>query len=142
MKNKFVIPAILAATVLIAGVFAFMPVQEATTVHTQLGVLNTKTATNQVIGGGAAVVDIIADSAEIKTGTFCNPPATDANANDAISLRVESDAAGAVITVVDTDLETADGDCSDFVGFRLFVAGPSDAGDLLSYAVSWQARAP
>ena len=34
--NKIVIPTILAATVLVAGIFAMMPVQKATTVHTGL----------------------------------------------------------------------------------------------------------
>ncbi len=35
--NKFTIPAILVVTVLVAGVFAFMPVEKASTVHTTLG---------------------------------------------------------------------------------------------------------
>ena len=36
LMNKLVIPSILAATVLIAGIFAFMPVERASTVHTSL----------------------------------------------------------------------------------------------------------
>ena len=32
--NKLTIPAILVATVLVAGIFAFMPIQQASTVHT------------------------------------------------------------------------------------------------------------
>ena len=35
--NKLTIPSILAATVLIAGIFAFMPVEKASTVHSSLG---------------------------------------------------------------------------------------------------------
>ena len=35
--NKLTIPSILAATVLIAGIFAFMPVEKASTVHTGIG---------------------------------------------------------------------------------------------------------
>ena len=35
--NKLTIPGILAATVLIAGIFALMPVEKASTVHTGLG---------------------------------------------------------------------------------------------------------
>ena len=46
MKTRILIPSILAATVLIAGVFALMPVQEASTVHTQLGTLQTLTKTD------------------------------------------------------------------------------------------------
>ena len=34
--NKFTIPAILVVTVLVAGIFAFMPVEKASTVHTTL----------------------------------------------------------------------------------------------------------
>jgi len=34
--NKFTIPVILVATVLVAGIFAFMPVEKASTVHTTL----------------------------------------------------------------------------------------------------------
>jgi len=36
LMNKFLIPAILTAVVLIAGIFAFMPVDKASTVHTQI----------------------------------------------------------------------------------------------------------
>jgi len=32
--NKLTIPAILAATIMVAGIFAFMPVEQASTVHT------------------------------------------------------------------------------------------------------------
>ena len=39
IMNKLVIPSILAATVLIAGIFAFMPVEKASTVHTGLGTM-------------------------------------------------------------------------------------------------------
>ena len=34
--HKLVIPAILVSTILVAGVFAFMPVQQATAVHQQI----------------------------------------------------------------------------------------------------------
>jgi len=34
--NKLVIPAILVATVMVAGMFAFMPVNQASTVHTEI----------------------------------------------------------------------------------------------------------
>lgn len=36
MLNKFIIPAALVATVVIAGIFAFMPVEKASTVHGSL----------------------------------------------------------------------------------------------------------
>ena len=34
--NKLLIPSILAVTIIVAGIFAFMPIDEATTVHTTL----------------------------------------------------------------------------------------------------------
>ena len=48
--NKLTIPAILAATVMVAGIFAFMPVEQASTVHT------TSTATVS-----AATIALVAD---------------------------------------------------------------------------------
>ena len=36
LMNKFAIPAILVATVMVAGIFAFMPVEQASTVHTTI----------------------------------------------------------------------------------------------------------
>jgi len=36
LMNKLAIPAILVATVMVAGIFAFMPVQQASTVHTTI----------------------------------------------------------------------------------------------------------
>jgi hypothetical protein len=36
------IPAILAATVLVAGLFAFMPIEKASTVHTTITAVNLK----------------------------------------------------------------------------------------------------
>ena len=56
--NKLTIPAILAATVLVAGIFAFMPVQQASTVHTTLG-----TAAN------VAIIDANVDLILVDTGT-------------------------------------------------------------------------
>jgi len=43
--NKLTIPAILVATVMVAGIFAFMPVEQASTVHTTAAGQGFKTAT-------------------------------------------------------------------------------------------------
>lgn len=50
---KYYIPILLAVTVVIAGVFAFMPVQEASTVHTQIF----ETTTNLVEVSATGTVD-------------------------------------------------------------------------------------
>lgn len=46
MLNKFLIPAALVATVVIAGIFAFMPVEKASTVHGTLATSTGQTTTN------------------------------------------------------------------------------------------------
>lgn len=46
MLNKFLIPAVLVATVVIAGIFAFMPVEKASTVHGSITTGQTTTDTN------------------------------------------------------------------------------------------------
>jgi len=50
--NKLMIPAILVATVMVAGAFAFMPVEQAATVHTTIQ---------------ASTTDVIVDSGNTKT---------------------------------------------------------------------------
>ena len=67
---KFTIPAILAATIMIAGIFAFMPVQQASTVHTTItnnvdNIRITVTAFNDV----AAIADV-GDIAQDVADTF------------------------------------------------------------------------
>ena len=46
MLNRYLIPAILVAVVMVAGVFAFMPVEKASTVHGTLGTSAGQTTTN------------------------------------------------------------------------------------------------
>ena len=43
LLNRFMIPAILLAVVMVAGVFAFMPVEKASTVHSTLASSTTQT---------------------------------------------------------------------------------------------------
>jgi len=84
--NKLTIPAILAATVLVAGMFAFMPVQQASTVHLTLGtaadlatvdanvdLILADTGASLVIGAGDTVVG---------TGTISATEAGVADADD------------------------------------------------------------
>ena len=55
--NKLTIPTILAATVMVAGIFAFMPVEQASTVHTTLATAADNTVLTTDIGdaSGAAI---------------------------------------------------------------------------------------
>ena len=76
--NKLTIPAILVATVMVAGVFAFMPVEQASTVHTTVIAsisASCDAATTTVAAGGAETFDIdstnggafIIDSIQVST---------------------------------------------------------------------------
>lgn len=49
MLNKFLIPAALVATVIIAGIFAFMPVEKASTVHGTLATTASQTTNTNTI---------------------------------------------------------------------------------------------
>jgi len=137
--SKLTIPAILAVTVMVAGIFAFMPVEQASTVHTTIGVLNVKTADDVV---PTVTANIIGDSAAIKTGNVCTVfqvEAADAG-NEVVSLEITAD--GETITLIsDTDLEG--GLCEFFSGFRVFYDGAGlAAGDTLDFTVSWRASTP
>ena len=140
MKTRILIPAVLAATVLIAGVFALMPVQEATTVHTEIGVLTVASADAQALTN----VDIVADSANVKVGTVCAAVDDNDNNNDpnTYKLRVEVSPDGTDVNDLDGEAETAD--CFLFVGHRVFIANTVavDNGDTVGYSVAFKSRAP
>ena len=137
--SKLTIPAILAVTVMVAGIFAFMPVEQASTVHTTIGVLNVATSDDVV---PTVTADIIGDSATIKTGNVCTvfqTEAADAN-NEVVSLEITA-GGDAIIIIADNDLEA--GLCEFFTGFRVFYDGAGlAAGDTLDFTVSWRASTP
>ena len=94
LLNKLVIPAILTATVLIAGIFAFSPVDEAQTVHSSLGgVISINESITDV--GDATVFTITC------TDTFFIP-----------SMYVDSSGVGAGDTIAVEDV-TVDGNIVD-----------------------------
>ena len=68
--NKLTIPAILVATVMVAGAFAFMPVQQASTVHTTItNNINTLTIGTTAFNDVAANADV-GDIAQDVADTF------------------------------------------------------------------------
>ena len=69
MKN-IVIPVILASTLLMAGMFAFMPVEKATSVHGTLLAKQNAVASGDSADNSAAVT-IVADSSKLKRGFIC-----------------------------------------------------------------------
>jgi len=72
--NKLTIPTILAATVMIAGIFAFMPIEQASTVHTTIVLAGFEANALGVgdIATGAITADALATDAvlEIQTGVI------------------------------------------------------------------------
>ena len=135
-----IIPISLVAISAIIAVTALLSVQEASTVHTTIGVLQTSITADagQVIGGAGANVDVIADSALIKEGTVCLI-AVDNPDDDDIILEVEINVAGTSMTL-DGNAET--GDCFDFSGFRVKVTGATDVGDLAHFTAVYKEKAP
>ena len=100
--NKLTIPTILVATVLVAGIFAFMPVQQASTVHTTLG-----------SAADLATVDANVDAILLDTGTTLPAtldhlnitvlPADAVDAGSAHSLALANGEATAAIAILVTD---------------------------------------
>ena len=100
--NKLTMPAILVATVMVAGVFAFMPVEQASTVHTTIQG-----------AGGTSLDDVLAASmiTEVEAVSV-----TDSNTGDIVTLACTEDyilmgltADYAVIDIDDDLLIEADG---------------------------------
>ena len=97
--NKLTIPTILAATVLVAGIFAFMPVQQASTVHTS----GTITTVND-----ADIDAILLDTGTTLPATLDHLnitvlPADAVDAGSAHSLALANGEATAAIAVLVTD---------------------------------------
>ena len=69
--NKLTLPVILVATVMVAGMFAFMPVEQASTVHTTLSVaLNADSITAAGIAADAIGASELADAVEPLSNTL------------------------------------------------------------------------
>jgi len=70
--NKLTIPTILVATVMVAGIFAFIPVEKATTVHTTISAVGFATDALGVgdIATGAINADALATDAVLEIQTM------------------------------------------------------------------------
>jgi len=139
--NKLLIPAILAAIVVVAGIFAFMPIEKASTVHTTITgqLVTTNTADDQVM---TAAINIIADSATIKEGVVCLKVTDDADPDNDTPLRVGLTSGGGLVDLLsDNAIEDAGGECSSFSGFSLVLtAGETD--DTVDFVVSYTVSNP
>ena len=101
--KKILIPAILAATILIVGVFALVPVEKAATVHTTIQ--NSQQAI-QVQSITGTLVNTSNDEIQVACG---NPAATNKNRDFRVywlSMSVTTDAGLDLITIDDVVIDT------------------------------------
>ena len=129
--NKLAIPAILAATVLVAGIFAFMPVQQASTVHTS-GTITT------VIDDDIASLLINRIVQHTEDFTAANNPtaATLYPILDVSDVANGMSAAHITVTIL-AQTDDADNDCSDDVpvtGFNVLAGNAPDLTNTLNVA--------
>ena len=100
--NKFAIPAILTATVLLAGIFAFSPVEQASTVHTTIQTaVGTQQAEVGVIAAdadGASTTTLTCDAAFEVTQITVQTIGT-VDAAETVDVDFDVDGAGANWTV-------------------------------------------
>ena len=127
--NKLAIPAILTATIMVAGMFAFMPVEQASTVHTTssgrlVEVTDTDAAWNADENLGVTCTgpfEVIQMELEITTGGAFS-------AADNIDFTIDGDGvgAGSAATILDADMFDGNPPSDDFAVIDLAVIhGPA-----------------
>jgi len=135
--NKLLIPAILTAIVVVAGIFAFAPIEKAITVHTQItGQLVTTNEGNDVLM--SAEVNLVPDSSTIKKGFLCinvidnNPAST----TEDLIIQI-TDTGGDDITLLSAS-QIEGSACIEFTGFRVFTeTGANSLTDTVDFVVAW-----
>ena len=144
---KLAIPAILAATVLVAGIFAFMPVEQASTVHTTIigaggldfdDISNTQPSIQVVSGSGTGITDgdtvvIDCDVDFYVMDMYWEIDDYDGTAGEILTI---GDGAGNFITVDGTAVIGEDEDSS--TTFNILDPGFTSANDV-NVKISWAA---
>ena len=147
MQNKIIIPTALVGVILIAGVFALMPVQQASTVHGTIGSLQTLTKSDTDFDVGENL-DFTCTAAFEVVSMIIDVNAALDNAGDNIDLIVDPDGAGgdALITL-DADIENNaapvdvnlfrthgpfGGEANGFVRLNFQAEGGADNGEVIT----------
>ena len=108
MQNKIIIPTALVGVILIAGIFAFMPVQQASTVHGTIGQLQTLTKSTDGDFDAAENLDFTCTATFEVVSMIIDVNAGLDNAGDNIDLTIDPDGAGGDAAVtIDPDIENA-----------------------------------
>lgn len=137
--TQLAIPVILAATIMVAGIFAFMPVEQASTVHTTIGVLNTATADGvSLLTGPVALLDISAGT-DIALGQVC-VVLIEVTTDDSIRITATA-AAGELVIIIPAGTGTTTG-CEPFASQLVEATDGTEAGDLVSYSIAWVQASP
>ena len=105
--NKLTIPTILVATVMVAGIFAFMPVEQASTVHTTsaLGTIEVLTFTDTDVTEGTDVYSLICTGDALVNVVYVHQlPANDGATSDlTVSFGTTTSGAGGLQAAADAD---------------------------------------
>ena len=131
MMTKIIIPSLMVATILVAGIFAFMPVEQASTVHTILqdttGTWQTDSLTYTTATSGAAVaadfsITVDADGPFAINGIYVywDDATLDENNDDSETITTTT------CTVNDDQDDDVVYDITDVV-----LGGDDDAGDII-----------
>lgn len=137
--TKLAIPVILAATIMVAGMFAFAPVDQASTVHTTIGVLNLATADGvSLLTGPVALLDLSAGT-DIAMGQVC-AVLIEAGGDESVEITATA-AAGELVVVIAAGGATTTG-CEPFASQLVEATDGGDAGDLVSYSIAWVQASP
>ena len=124
--KKITIPAILTVTVLLAGIFAFSPIEEASTVHTTILDASYETKRIAVNDQSNANADFSCDNnADDGTVTFTLDGATDSAV--LVSLIIDVDEATDAGDNLAIDINADDIEISTGAGYDGAPAGPGDA---------------
>jgi len=131
--NKFTIPSILLATIMVAGAFSFVPVEQASTIHTS-GVFTSASFAAGAVDSDAIATDAVTTT-EIDDGTIVDADVSadalsgavlddDLTADTLTSESADTDlalaGAGTGDVVVNDDL-TATGDLNAAGGFKVLI---------------------
>lgn len=141
MVNKnLLIPAILAATVLVAGTFAILPVEKVSTIHTSILQRTSNSFVRNNVDNSVATTIVAEGTANAKHGWVC-VRVNDAG-NDVVTALVNVDIDPATIAAINqvvinnVDAESADGECREFAGVSVILAA-GNAGDTADIVAIW-----
>ena len=115
--TKVFLPTILIATALIAGAFAMIPVDQATTVHTTIeaatGSLVSLTGVNTSTTSNVVVFDLSSGS-EVAHGEICILAVDAGSTQTTVLVQAAPNTGSTAIVLTNSEIEAATGACGEF----------------------------